>query len=190
MYDSDRLWHYWRNKMIGRKNETAILERAAASPRSEFVAVYGRRRIGKTYLIRKTFGSRLLFSHAGVENVEMDGQLRAFRSSLRDAGVDSCRKLGSWFDAFDALKDLVRDSSASKKILFLDELPWMDTPKSNFVPARNLHPRDGNPQGRPSDACRPLGREARAPFRHLPVCCYLGRSPPGTIISAFSAPSA
>ena len=121
--------------MIGRKNETAILERAAASPRSEFVAVYGRRRIGKTYLIRKTFGSRLLFSHAGVENVGMDGQLRAFRSSLRDAGVDSCRKLGSWFDAFDALKDLVRNSTTSKKILFLDELPWMDTPKSNFVPA-------------------------------------------------------
>jgi len=121
--------------MIGRETEVKVLERAAASPKSEFVAVYGRRRIGKTYLIRKTFGPRLLFAHAGVENVGLDGQLRAFRSSLRDAGGNPRTRIGSWFDAFDALKDLIRSSSAPKKILFLDELPWMDTPKSNFVPA-------------------------------------------------------
>ena len=121
--------------MIGREKEIQALERAAASPKSEFVAVYGRRRIGKTYLIRKTFGSRLLFGHAGVENVGLDGQLRAFRSSFRDAGGDPKTKIASWFDAFDALKDLIRSSPAPKKILFLDELPWMDTPKSNFVPA-------------------------------------------------------
>lgn len=121
--------------MIGREKETAVLERAAASAKSEFVAIYGRRRIGKTYLVRKTFGSRILFSHAGVENVGMDGQLRAFRSSLRDTGAAPDSRIRNWFDAFDALKDLVRKSPDGKKILFLDELPWMDTPKSNFVPA-------------------------------------------------------
>jgi AAA+ ATPase superfamily predicted ATPase len=121
--------------MIGRQREAAILERAANSTRSEFVAVYGRRRIGKTYLIRKTLGSKMLFSHSGVENVGMEGQLRAFRSSLRDAGVEPNFKIKNWFDAFDALKDAIRKSDAPKKILFLDELPWMDTPKSNFVAA-------------------------------------------------------
>ena len=60
--------------MIGRQKEVAALERAVNSARSEFVAVYGRRRIGKTYLIRKTLGSRMLFSHSGVENVGMEGQ--------------------------------------------------------------------------------------------------------------------
>lgn len=121
--------------MVGREKEVAALERAAASSKSEFVAIYGRRRIGKTYLVRKTFGPRLLFSHAGVENIGMEGQLRAFRSSLRDAGAEPNGKIANWFDAFDALKELVRTSKATKKILFLDELPWMDTPKSNFVPA-------------------------------------------------------
>ena len=121
--------------MIGRQKEVAALERAANSARSEFVAVYGRRRIGKTYLIRKTLGSRMLFSHSGVENVGMEGQLRAFRSSLRDAGAEPDFKIKNWFDAFDALKDAIRKSDAPKKILFLDELPWMDTPKSNFVAA-------------------------------------------------------
>lgn len=121
--------------MIGREREIRILERAAASPKSEFVAVYGRRRIGKTYLVRKTFGRRLLFCHSGVENIGLDGQLRAFRSSLRDAGGDTKARIGNWFDAFDAIKDLIRSSTLPKKIVFLDELPWMDTPKSNFVPA-------------------------------------------------------
>ncbi len=121
--------------MIGRQREAAALERAANSARSEFVAVYGRRRIGKTYLIRKTLGDRMLFSHSGVENVGMEGQLRAFRSSLRDAGAEPDYKIKNWFDAFDALKDAIRKSDVPKKILFLDELPWMDTPKSNFVAA-------------------------------------------------------
>ena len=77
----------------------------------------------------------MLFSHSGVENVGMEGQLRAFRSSLRDAGAEPDYKIKNWFDAFDALKDAIRKSDVPKKILFLDELPWMDTPKSNFVAA-------------------------------------------------------
>lgn len=121
--------------MIGREKEVAALERAAASEKSEFVAIYGRRRIGKTYLVRRTFGNRLLFSHSGVENVGMEGQLRAFRSSLRDAGVAQPPRIANWFDAFDSLKDVARQAGGGKKIIFLDELPWMDTPKSNFVPA-------------------------------------------------------
>jgi len=121
--------------MIGRKTELATLKRPQESAHSEFVVVYGRRRIGKTFLVRQAFCDSLTFSHTGVENVNLSGQLRAFASSLKDAGVSSVPRLLSWFDAFDALKKLIQESSADKKIIFLDELPWMDTPKSSFLPA-------------------------------------------------------
>jgi len=121
--------------MIGRKKELALLRQLLESPRSEFAVVYGRRRIGKTFMIRQAFADTLVFSHTGVENVNLCGQLRAFTSSLKDAGAKPVRRLSSWFDAFDELKSLVLASPNAKKVLFLDELPWMDTPKSSFVQA-------------------------------------------------------
>ncbi len=121
--------------MIGRKKEQMSLLSAEKSVRSEFVAVYGRRRVGKTFLVRETFVGRLAFSHSGVENVGMDGQLRAFKSSLREYGWNGAGRIKDWFDAFDALKDVVKSSAAEKKVLFIDELPWMDTPKAKFLPA-------------------------------------------------------
>ena len=72
--------------MIGRKKEQMSLLSAEQSEQSEFVAVYGRRRVGKTFLVRETFAGRLAFSHSGVENVGMTEQLRAFRSSLKEYG--------------------------------------------------------------------------------------------------------
>jgi len=121
--------------MIGREKELATLNRLKESKRSEFVVVYGRRRIGKTFLVRQAFSDTFTFSHTGVENVNLSGQLRAFASSLKDTGVSSVPRLTSWFDAFDALKERILSSPADKKVVFLDELPWMDTPKSSFIPA-------------------------------------------------------
>lgn len=121
--------------MIGRKKEQMSLLSAEKSARSEFVAVYGRRRVGKTFLVRETFVGRLAFSHSGVENVGMADQLRAFRSSLKEYGWNGAGRIKDWFDAFDALKDVVKSSTAEKKVLFIDELPWMDTPKAKFLPA-------------------------------------------------------
>ncbi len=121
--------------MIGRKKERDSLLTAEKAVQSGFVAIYGRRRIGKTFLVRETFGERLTFSHAGVENVGMHEQLRAFSSSLKDFGWQGNGSLKDWFDAFDALKEIVKASASSKKVVFLDELPWMDTAKSNFLPA-------------------------------------------------------
>ena len=121
--------------MIGRHAEQETLRTAERSPRAEFIAIYGRRRIGKTFLVRETFGDRLAFSHAGVETVGMGEQLRAFQSSLKEAGWRGTRRPRNWFDAFDALKEVLKGNKAAKKIVFLDELPWMDTPKSDFVPA-------------------------------------------------------
>ena len=121
--------------MIGREKERRQLEEAFDSEESEFVAVYGRRRIGKTFLIRETFDYSFAFQHSGIANSGMKRQLRAFEGSLREAGGGTRKALHDWFDAFDGLKDIIRRSQARKKVVFFDEMPWMDTPKSGFVAA-------------------------------------------------------
>ena len=121
--------------MIGRIAEQATLRRAADSNESEFVAVYGRRRIGKTYLVRETFEGEFTFVHSGLARTKMKGQLHAFRNSLKAFGHTKCPAVTNWLDAFEELKKLIELSAQPKKIVFIDEMPWMDTPKSSFVPA-------------------------------------------------------
>lgn len=121
--------------MIGRERERKMLEDARDSEYSEFVAVYGRRRVGKTFLIRETFDYSFAFQHSGIANSGMRRQLRAFAGSLKEAGLELKVQPNDWFDAFDALKDLLRGLPEGKKVVFFDEMPWMDTPKSGFVPA-------------------------------------------------------
>ena len=121
--------------MIGRTREQEMLQQACESAYSEFVAVYGRRRVGKTFLIRETFNSRFAFQHAGVANAGTKIQLDRFRRSLIESGHVKCPALKNWFQAFDELKEVVKASSLGKKILFIDEMPWMDKPNANFIPA-------------------------------------------------------
>lgn len=121
--------------IIGRKEEQKILLTAAKSEYSEFIAVYGRRRVGKTYLIRETFGYKFTFQHTGLANAKTKDQLFSFAISLRDAGYDDCPIPKSWLEAFSLLSHFLKNSPDEKKIIFLDELPWMDTPRSNFISA-------------------------------------------------------
>ena len=121
--------------MIGRINEINVLEEVLASPESEFVAVYGRRRIGKTYLIRNVFKGRFAFVHTGLANASMVGQLENFRASLSDGRLPQCPELKSWREAFRALARTFGPDTGEKQVIFIDELPWMDTPKSGFVSA-------------------------------------------------------
>ena len=121
--------------MVGRKKEIKMLRNAAESKCSEFVAVYGRRRVGKTFLVRETFNSNFTFQHSGVANSGTKIQLERFRRSLVESGHAKCPVLKTWFQAFDELKSVVASSSAGKKILFIDEMPWMDKPNANFIPA-------------------------------------------------------
>ena len=121
--------------MIGREKEQRRLREMADSGEAEFVAVYGRRRVGKTYLVRETFDGDFTFCHSGMARVGMVRQLQAFRSSLKEWGYANCPRLTNWIDAFDELKQVVKGSRQQRKILFIDEMPWMDTPKSGFVPA-------------------------------------------------------
>ena len=100
-----------------------------------FVALYGRRRVGKTYLIRETFNNSFTFYHTGLAKSPMKKQLAAWRLSLREYGLKKASLPRTWLDAFEALKEIIRQSSESKKVVFVDELPWMDTQRSGFIPA-------------------------------------------------------
>ncbi len=121
--------------LIGRKYELSLLHEAFESDQSEFLAVTGRRRVGKTYLVEEAFHDHFTFRHAGLAKGDMTDQLLAWQSSLKDCGLTQAPRSRSWMEAFDALKDLIRSSGDSKKIIFIDELPWIDTPRSKFVMA-------------------------------------------------------
>ena len=121
--------------LIGRENEAKRLKDAMNSKRSEFVAVYGRRRVGKTFLIKEVLGERLVFFHSGLAHRNKAAQLAEFEKSLELYGMRSRRRIRNWSDAFFALQLGLAASSAARKVVFLDELPWMDTRKSDFVSA-------------------------------------------------------
>ncbi len=121
--------------LVGRKNEQKELLKAYNSEYSQFVAVYGRRRVGKTFLIRETFNYEFTFQHTGLAKGKTKEQLSNFRTSLIDAGYADCPMPKDWLEAFNLLKKVIKESNARKKIIFIDELPWMDTPKSDFMMA-------------------------------------------------------
>ena len=121
--------------LVGRQYEQKRLLEAYKSEYSEFVAVYGRRRVGKTFLIRETFGYKFTFQHSGVAASTRVKQLKAWRDSLTACGLKVRRTPGNWLDAFGLLKVLIEQSKEKKKVIFIDELPWMDTHASGLIPA-------------------------------------------------------
>lgn len=128
-------------KIIGRESEQNLLWKLRNSKKPEFLVVYGRIRVGKTYLIREYFNNNFSFYTTGVSDKLMVDQLRAFNDSLIDAGSNQKKLPTDWFDAFSRLRELInsgqlkRDPVSNKLIIFIDELPWLDTPKSNFKSA-------------------------------------------------------
>lgn len=121
--------------IIGREREREMLRQAYESDYSQFVAVYGRRRVGKTFLIRETFNYSFTFQHAGVAKKDTREQLKYFRASLERCGLKKVRIPRDWTDAFFLLEQLINKSDEKKKVIFIDETPWMDAPKSGFLTA-------------------------------------------------------
>ena len=121
--------------MIGRKEEVKKLLAAIESEQSEFVAVYGRRRVGNTFLINETYGGRYAFQHAGVEKAAMKEQLEYFRQSIMRYGEARCPRLRNWREAFFELSKMLERKGDGKKIVFIDEAPWLDTARSGFLSA-------------------------------------------------------
>ena len=121
--------------IVGRKKERAKMLEAYRSEYSEFVAVTGRRRVGKTFLIREVFDYKFAFQHSGLANQKTKVQLQEFRTSLINSGMKKCKVPEDWFEAFHLLCRFLNDLPDGKKVVFIDELPWMDAPKSHFVSA-------------------------------------------------------
>ena len=125
-----------KKQFIGRSNEISILEACVNSQRSEFAVIYGRRRIGKTFLVNQTFKERFDFCYVGGHHLEENEQLQKFAEALKKYGKSSfLPKLSDWFEAFNNLEQILEASKSSKKIIFIDEMPWIDTPNSKFVKA-------------------------------------------------------
>ena len=127
--------------MIGRQEEKNYLLSLVNEEEPQFIAVFGRRRIGKTYLVRESFEHNFFFQHTGISNNSLEPgtrtqtQLNKFAESLMEAGYIGENDFASWNDAFDALKRFINQSKRKKKIIFLDELSWMDTRNSGFISA-------------------------------------------------------
>ena len=122
--------------MIGREAEKEDLTRFLESDKAEFVVVFGRRRVGKTYLIREFFGNRFTFYHSGMANTGKAQQLLHFNNSLHKYGDIPYPKVSTWLEAFEQLIHLLsHKKQKGKKVVFIDEMPWMDTPRSGFVQA-------------------------------------------------------
>jgi uncharacterized protein len=121
----------------GRQKEQQLMRLILQEDNSEFLAVYGRRRVGKTFLIRNVYQKEILFQMTGIAGVNTAQQLTNFFSSLQSADPDNPKEIipSDWFEAFEMLHALIQRSTATKKVIFLDELPWIDTPKSNFLSA-------------------------------------------------------
>jgi hypothetical protein len=129
-------------KIIGRESEQRTLQAMCESGTAEFAIVYGRRRVGKTFLIREFFKNDFAFYHTGLnpkelpESGRMQAQLENFGSTLSRYGSDMKQTPKSWLQAFDMLITLLDSKPKDKRmVVFLDEMPWMDTARSMFLSA-------------------------------------------------------
>ena len=125
------------SKIIGRNLEQALLKEAIDNDKSELIALYGRRRIGKTYLIREYFKTSIVFEMSGLFGGSLKDQLETFSKELvKRTKRTELETAKSWFQAFTMLESyLDKFKSESKKVIFIDEFPWIATPKSKFLMA-------------------------------------------------------
>jgi len=121
--------------LIGRENELHTLEQVMQREDAQLVAVYGRRRVGKTFLVKRFFNEIFDFSFVGSYKTATSIQLELFRGALERYSGCKVGKLKTWYAAFDALRYYLQSLRKERIVIFFDELPWMDQPKSNFLSA-------------------------------------------------------
>ena len=126
------------DKIIGRKEEIQLLEESLKAKGSGLVAVYGRRRVGKTFLIHTNFQDRLAFELTGMYGASLKEQLQQFSKAMQSAtgSALSLKSPENWVEAFHALEQYLEGKKKAKKwVVFLDEFPWLDGRKSGFLSA-------------------------------------------------------
>lgn len=133
--------------VVGREEEIKKLNMLYDGGKAELVALYGRRRVGKTFLIDEVFKDRITFRHAGLSPIDdryasaskrrsrMKDQMKHFYRSLMMQGMKKKKMLGSWLEAFYLLEDFLEEKAdgTDRLLIFLDEIQWLDTPKSGFM---------------------------------------------------------
>lgn len=124
-------------EIIGRNAEKAQLQAIVESPRAEFVAIYGRRRVGKTFLVNRLFENRFAFRMTGVIEGSLKDQFSAFADAMDDYGYAMSSRPKDWMEAFIMLKKALKAvvSKQERCIIFIDELPAMDVENSNVAAA-------------------------------------------------------
>lgn len=122
--------------IVGREFEIAQLNKYYESGKAEFLALYGRRRVGKTFLIRQYFKNDFAFDMTGVLEGTRSEQVAAFQAALKSYGFKG-EKNSAWLDLFIDLRQLLETKLEDGKrcVIFIDELPCLDTPKAGFVHA-------------------------------------------------------
>lgn len=131
-------------KIIGRLKEQELLRELAKSNKSEFIAVYGRRRVGKTYLIKNLMSSFpcLFFHVTGVQKGTAQMQLKEFAKQIGKTFYQGASIIPrkSWFDAFEDITEAINKMPKKQNVvLFFDEFPWMATPRSKILTALELY---------------------------------------------------
>lgn len=125
-------------KIIGRNAEQELLQECYDSKKPEFVAVYGRRRIGKTFLVKQFFKDKFDFYLTGAYQASKKEQLLNFKLTLESYSGKKRKMPQTWLEAFFQLKEYLSTLGERRKVVFIDELPWFDTPRSNFISAIEL----------------------------------------------------
>lgn len=125
-----------KNLFIGREYEIRQLEKYRDSKESEFVIIYGRRRVGKTFLVKEFFDDTYDFHVTGLYKKPKKMQLKNFYLALQEYGATIKKEPADWLESFEELKKLLKSKKEKrKKIVFIDELPWLDTRQSEFLGA-------------------------------------------------------
>lgn len=123
--------------LVGRARERKIFDLVMASTEAELVAVYGRRRVGKTFLIRELFGHDLSFELTGVHGAPLPEQLANAATALRAAGEAAGPPPTDWPNAFARIAAMLEAKARAgrRRVVFVDELPWLAARRSGFLRA-------------------------------------------------------
>ena len=125
-------------KLVGRKQEQEILQKALQSTEAEMVAVIGRRRVGKTFLVSNVYREQIVFEMTGIQNGSLTNQLANFADQLTEFAKPSLplKQPDNWLEAFQMLRTYLKQlPGKAKRVIFFDELPWIGTHKSGFLDA-------------------------------------------------------
>jgi hypothetical protein len=124
--------------IIGRDAEKKILKDMLDSKEAELIAIFGRRRVGKTFLIRNYYQQRLVFECTGIHETGLAEQLLNFSRALQQAmkSVIPPATPHNWIQAFIFLSDFLQTKLKEQPaVVLFDEFPWIHTPKSGFLTA-------------------------------------------------------